>query len=578
MTLLTDKDFATVLNLNDIIHIVDVDDLTASPFGTSKKATLSQIKDIVDTTGGIYSGTGSGNVPTNAIATLTDTFSFEGGQVIIKGSGTGSGTKTLLLKDSSGEEVFRALDNKTVLIGKENSTNRANIEFFGGSASEIRVNQNGATGGYASIRYSRTLLGVARITAKGGDLINYSLLVESSNSANSSNRIIYIKNRNPELNDGTFADVDLRFGGNMSISNGATGANETVNKSRLIIESNLRRNLSDFNPSTAQFEVKGIGTNGWMLHINESGANVDVDSVASAVVSEYNIARINAIGIDSVNGGIGTEVVYTDASTLKIDGSPTATLNKTIITNSYALNVASGNSFFGGDVIINDNQVFKAATGGGTLNLRDGNNTVALTPDGGSYNQGWLYADEFSGWMGFGSAGDVFTNTDGAYIKSNVSDSWSGLSAGGLVIKKDSLGKSLDLDTSPIKVFANTGGVLISSNAPTDSSISIGSISTDFVSGVTGSVAIGLLGGAVKTSNTTYVNQLGFSSTPIGNIFDTIIRVAIASADRSFILPDADVDFQSALTETLTFGGGASGEVATLTVANGIITAKTLVP
>ena len=34
----------------------------------------------------------------------------------------------------------------------------------------------------------------------------------------------------------------------------------------------------------------------------------------------------------------------------------------------------------------------------------------------------------------------------------------------------------------------------------------------------------------------------------------------------------------SGLSETLTFGGGASGEIATITVSGGIITARTLVP
>lgn len=35
---------------------------------------------------------------------------------------------------------------------------------------------------------------------------------------------------------------------------------------------------------------------------------------------------------------------------------------------------------------------------------------------------------------------------------------------------------------------------------------------------------------------------------------------------------------QTGITETLTFNGSASGQVATLTVTNGIITARTLVP
>jgi len=35
---------------------------------------------------------------------------------------------------------------------------------------------------------------------------------------------------------------------------------------------------------------------------------------------------------------------------------------------------------------------------------------------------------------------------------------------------------------------------------------------------------------------------------------------------------------QTGISETLTFGGGSTGEVATITYTNGIITARTLVP
>ncbi len=44
------------------------------------------------------------------------------------------------------------------------------------------------------------------------------------------------------------------------------------------------------------------------------------------------------------------------------------------------------------------------------------------------------------------------------------------------------------------------------------------------------------------------------------------------------ITGDYQKDGTSGLSETLTFGGGASGEIATITVSGGIITARTLVP
>lgn len=43
-------------------------------------------------------------------------------------------------------------------------------------------------------------------------------------------------------------------------------------------------------------------------------------------------------------------------------------------------------------------------------------------------------------------------------------------------------------------------------------------------------------------------------------------------------LQGVDVEKNTPINETLTFGGGASGEVATITFTNGIITSRTLVP
>lgn len=48
MSFLTDRTIGTILTVNDKIHIVDVDDLTGSPLGTSKQYTLQQLKTIVD--------------------------------------------------------------------------------------------------------------------------------------------------------------------------------------------------------------------------------------------------------------------------------------------------------------------------------------------------------------------------------------------------------------------------------------------------------------------------------------------------------------------------------------------------
>ena len=62
--------------------------------------------------------------------------------------------------------------------------------------------------------------------------------------------------------------------------------------------------------------------------------------------------------------------------------------------------------------------------------------------------------------------------------------------------------------------------------------------------------------------------------------FESQINMDKLTANRSHQVPDANGVFalESSINETLTFGGGLSGDVATLTVTNGIITARTLVP
>ncbi len=66
-----------------------------------------------------------------------------------------------------------------------------------------------------------------------------------------------------------------------------------------------------------------------------------------------------------------------------------------------------------------------------------------------------------------------------------------------------------------------------------------------------------------------------------GTAFSGTLGASLAlTADRTWRLPDAEgtVALESAITEVLTFGGGASGDVRTMTVTGGIITARTLVP
>jgi len=85
MSFLTDRPIGTVISLNDKVHVVDVDDLTDSPFGTSKQYTLSQIKTILDSDNQDLE-----NVLSNGFTTGANDISINDGQKIINGSGNSS--------------------------------------------------------------------------------------------------------------------------------------------------------------------------------------------------------------------------------------------------------------------------------------------------------------------------------------------------------------------------------------------------------------------------------------------------------------------------------------------------------
>lgn len=99
----------------------------------------------------------------------------------------------------------------------------------------------------------------------------------------------------------------------------------------------------------------------------------DVGTAASGTLSAYNLAYLGIPTISALN----TAVTTTTASTLTIAGAPVAGTNETI-GNSYALNVQSGISQFGGNILSNGSLVAKAITGT-SLALSTTLNVLGLT-------------------------------------------------------------------------------------------------------------------------------------------------------------------------------------------------------
>jgi hypothetical protein len=93
----------------------------------------------------------------------------------------------------------------------------------------------------------------------------------------------------------------------------------------------------------------------------------DSETAASGTVAHGPIFAIDNPAIAAANA----TVTYTNASTLYIDGSPTAGTNVTI-TNSYAVYVNGGKSYFGGDVAADKTITAAGTTGAQTINKNAG--------------------------------------------------------------------------------------------------------------------------------------------------------------------------------------------------------------
>ncbi len=242
-----------------------------------------------------------------------------------------------------------------------------------------------------------------------------------------------------------------------------------------------------------------------------------------------------------------------------------------------------------------DGQTFNSLNGSGQLDLRYGgtNNQVALSNDAGGFSNEILYlSDNFVELSSYGSAtSSVNFYTDNNRIEMTESNDQIILRTGGSAAEfkispihygGGANGVSVigTQSTNPINAISfytgnNTAGAISTANQdvyPTLVSARNSTVNT----GLDNVAVVGATGITAKVSNALYTSQLRMQDSITTN--DGIFTSGILTADRTYSFPDADMDFSTAITETLNFGGGGSGDVATLTITNGIVTARTLVP
>ena len=174
--------------------------------------------------------------------------------------------------------------------------------------------------------------------------------------------------------------------------------------------------------------------------------------------------------------------------------------------------------------------IIKAGSGGGELNLRQGaDNVFALTNDLGVYNKAWFYGDDTSAQAGFGVNNWWKADTNSSALEVSGT-TWASFGKNRIQLRKDSIAATISNNNDSIQIFSSVGTVVLGGGIPVSTSVAINSRAT-FNAGVTESVAIGMVSGVIKTNNTAYVSQLGFSSTPLGGPYDTILETVTASAE-----------------------------------------------
>ena len=297
-------------------------------------------------------------------------------------------------------------------------------------------------------------------------------------------------------------------------------------------------------------------------------------TAASSTLSLGSIVNIGHQTIDAVN----TSITYTDAASLYIANAPTAGSN-VAITNSYALQIAEGNTFLGGNLIVNggnittlqstfnlintDSTTINAFGAASTINIGSanttvtigkttGNNTLRIAGNGTSgiatlsTTTGVTTANVFntlvtSGNL-FGAAttvniASVGTNARSIGIATSATNSASTLTFGGAVtnntlkissITSGTVNLTTDVTSGIANIFPSIIGVInVGSTAAT---VNIGNNSGNSILEVRGSSSAGT---ATIRTNSGVTSATVFNSVTTGNIFNNAISINLASAASS---------------------------------------------
>ena len=311
-----------------------------------------------------------------------------------------------------------------------------------------------------------------------------------------------------------------------SSSNTFTGAYGTIKSGSLLVSASSSLLTADFQA--------GVG-------IKIPAANIFNIGTANPSVTGAAIVKIAQQTVNSVN-----TIVYTDMSSLYIANAPVATGNTTI-TNAYALNVAAGQSLFGGNILANSGTISTSQT---TFNLINTNATTLS--------------------IGGAATSIAIGNTSGTTTINNAS----------LALPN----ASINFGTTTPTIVSSTNGAASVFNTNTLSGSLFGAATSVSIGAATGTMTLG--NSTITATNATVFNMNGASpsivttSTATGSIFNTnitagqmfgaaaTIKMGITSIVGTVVTIGNTTAGQ---TNSIIFGAGATS-IATIDTGNSTAT------
>lgn len=251
----------------------------------------------------------------------------------VAGPGTDDTTYSAIFENGSGDDVFSVRDDESIIL--HNSSGASSILLDeAASGIQLSIGDFNGVGNTITFQLGSTGGSVSRINTTGAAwTMNKNLRFDTSGQSG-----IYVNNGGNGLTINGQNNTTGEFGITIA-DDGEVGIGQTSDPVAIL----------QVVPSSTAGTQNAWGTDGIYSRF-ETATFTDADTAASGTVATAVFHSFSIPTFASSNGGSGTEVTATDATTIYVEGPPAATVDNTIITNALSLWVDDGTTRLDGDL------------------------------------------------------------------------------------------------------------------------------------------------------------------------------------------------------------------------------------